>query len=97
MLARVAGIRYWFFPTLACVWTILWAARSRIEALQAASVILLCVMCLGIVRDWKQPALKDLRFAESARSFEAAPPGTMMVMPENPQGWNMRLVKHASH
>jgi hypothetical protein len=97
MLAKVAGIRYWFFPTLACVWSILWAARSRIKSLQATSIILLCLMCFGVVRDWKQPALKDLRFAEAARSFEAAPPGTVMVIPENPEGWIIRLVKHASN
>ena len=96
MLAKVAGIRYWYFPTLACVWSILWAVRSRIEALRAVAVIFLCVMCFGVVRDWKQPALEDLHFAESAQSFAAAPPGTVMVIPENPPGWNVRLVKHSS-
>jgi hypothetical protein len=96
MLAKVAGIRYWFFPTLACTWSVLWAARSRIEALKAASVVLLCAMCFGVVRDWRQPALNDLHFAEYVKAFEAAPPGTIMVIPENSQGWNIRLVKHAS-
>jgi hypothetical protein len=95
LLAEVPGIRYWYFPTLACVWTLLWLSRSRIEALKAASVVLLCAMCFGVVRDWKQPALKDLGFNESAKSFEAAPPGTVVVYPENPQGWNIRLVKHS--
>jgi hypothetical protein len=78
------------------VWSILWAVRSRIEALRAVAVIFLCVMCFGVVRDWKQPALEDLHFAESAQSFAAAPPGTVMVIPENPPGWNVRLVKHSS-
>ena len=96
MLAKVAGIRYWYFPTLACVWSILWAARSRIEALRAVAVIFLIVMCFGVVRDWKQPALEDLHFAQTARSFDATPAGTAMIIPENPQGWNIRLVKHPS-
>ena len=50
LLAEASGIRYWFFPTLACVWSVLWASRSRIEVLQAVSIVLLCVMCFGIVR-----------------------------------------------
>ncbi|MGA2207630.1 MAG: hypothetical protein ABSG10_12955, partial [Terracidiphilus sp.] len=37
LLAEASGIRYWFFPTLACVWSVLWAARSRFKALQAVS------------------------------------------------------------
>jgi hypothetical protein len=53
-------------------------------------------MSFGVVRDWRQPALKDLQFAEFAERFETAPTGTVMVIPLNPQGWNMRLVKHPS-
>ena len=97
LLAEVPGIRYWYFPTLACIWSVLWLSRSRSEALKAASVIFLCAMCFGVVRDWKQPALRDLDFGESAKSFEAAPQGTVVVLPENPQGWNIRLVKHPSN
>jgi hypothetical protein len=96
MLAKVAGIRYWYFPTLACVWSILWAARSRIGSLRAVAVIFLCLMCFGVVRDWKQSALPDLHFAETARSFDAAPPGTVVIFPENPPGWTVRLVKHSA-
>jgi hypothetical protein len=97
MLAKVAGIRYWFFPTLVCTWSLLWAARSRIEALKAASVVLLFAMCFGVVRDWRQPALNDRHFAEYVKAFEAAPPGTVVVLPENPPGWNIRLAKHSSN
>jgi len=97
LLAEASGIRYWFFPTLACVWSVLWAARSRIQVLQAVSIVLLCAMCFGVLRDWKQPVLKDLHFAGSARSFQAAPAGTVVVLPENPPGWNIRLVKHSSY
>ena len=96
VLAEVPGIRYWFFPTLACAWSLLWAVRSRIEILRAVSVILLCAMCLGVVRDWRQPALRDLHFVETARRFDAVHSGTVMVFPENPPGWDMRLVKHTS-
>jgi hypothetical protein len=96
LLAEVSGIRYWFFPTLACAWTLLWLVRSRIGALRATSAILLCVMCLGVARDWKRPALYDFHFTEFAKRFETAPAGTAVVIPENPDGWNLRLVKHVS-
>jgi hypothetical protein len=44
---------------------------------------------------WKHPALQDKHFAQFARSFAAGPPGTVIIIPENADGWNMRLVKHA--
>jgi hypothetical protein len=94
MLAESGGLRYWFFPTLACVWTILWTARSQVKGLQAASVVFLCVLCFGVVRSWKIRTLPDLHYTDYAKSFGAAPNGTVAVIPENPQGWNIRLVKH---
>jgi hypothetical protein len=94
LLANVPGIRYWFFPTLAFAWSVLWAAHCRVESLRLFSVVLLCLMCFGVIRDWRQPALKDLQFSQYAKSFGAAPPGTVMIIPENPVGWEIRLVKH---
>lgn len=95
MLASASGIRYWFFPTLAFAWSIVLCFQSRSGALRILSGVLLCVMCFGIVRDWRIPPLKDLHFAEDAMRFEAAPAGTTLTIPGNPEGWNMRLVKHA--
>jgi hypothetical protein len=51
-------------------------------------------MCIGMIRDWRHPAFKDLDFAASARRFENAPPGTLTDFAENPDGWKMELVKH---
>jgi len=87
------GLRYWFFPTLACVWSILWAARSRINGVQAVSAILLCAMCFGVVRGWRKRTLPDLHYAEYVKRFEKAPIGTVALIPENPIGWSIRLVK----
>ncbi len=95
LLARVPGIRYWFFPTLACAWSVVSGIRSRGEILRPVSSILLCLMLIGIVRDWRSPALRDLNYAEFAKRFASAPPGTVMIIPEDPAGWDMRLVKHA--
>ena len=89
------GIRYWFFPTLATAWSLIWAAHSRIRFLQAPSCLLLLIMCIGIIRDWKEPAFQDLHFKEFAARFAASPAGTVAVEPENPSGWNLRLVKRS--
>jgi hypothetical protein len=93
-LTGAGGIRYWYFPTLAFAWLLLWGFRRGCDAMKVVSVVLLCVMSFAITFDWRVPALKDLHFAEAAQRFEAAPPGTVMVIPENPEGWTIRLVKH---
>jgi hypothetical protein len=95
LLVAAGGIRYWFFPTLAFAWTILWCFQNRNLVLKGISAILLFLMCIGIVRDWRQPVLKDLHFAEYARQFEAAPAGATITIPENPDGWTAQLTKHA--
>lgn len=93
-LAGAGGIRYWYFPTLAFAWLLLDGIRSGSKSLQAASAVLLVIMCFGIVRDWRIPPVKDLHWAEEAKRFEAAPAGTVVTIPENPAGWTVRLVKH---
>jgi hypothetical protein len=93
LLTRANGVHYWFFPTLAFAWSLLWCFHCRVVALKAVSAVLLCLMCFGIVHDWRYPAFKDLHFAEYAKRFESAPVGTAVTIPENPEGWNMRLVK----
>lgn len=95
-LAAGTGIRYWFFPTLAFAWSILCCIRSRTALLRIVSAVLLLMMCFGIIRDWRHPAFKDMRFTEYARHFEAAPAGTVVNIPENPAGWTIRLVKRPS-
>jgi hypothetical protein len=95
LLVAAGGIRYWFFPTLAFAWTILWCFQSRNLPLKTISTGLLFLMCIGIVRDWKQPVLKDLHFAQYAKQFELAPPGATVTIPENPDGWTVTLIKHA--
>ncbi len=96
LLATETAVRYWFFPSLAFAWSLVWCVRAGSPVLRAASVILLCAMCLGVVANWKLQRFKDLHFAESARAFDAAPPGTVVVIPENPDGWSIRLVKHSN-
>jgi hypothetical protein len=95
-LAGAPGLRYFFFPTLACAWAILWAIFGRIKWLQGLTVILLSAMVLAIVHDWRQPKMEDQGFAGYVRSFQNLPPGTAFDLPVDPQGYRMRLIKHGA-
>jgi len=37
-----------------------------------------------------------MHWPENAKLFEAAPVGTTMLFPENPEGWNVTLTKKAA-
>jgi hypothetical protein len=93
LLAGAVGIRYWYFPTLAFAWSILWCFRSGKAMLKSISVVLLFLMCFGIIRDWTHPAYQDMHFAEYAKRVEAAPAGTVITIPENQPGWDLQLAK----
>jgi hypothetical protein len=93
---RGAAARYWFFPDLAFAWSILFCFRNGNQVLKAVSVGLLCIMCFGFAARWEYPAFRDEHFAEYVRTFESAPAGTAVVIPENPEGWNARLIRHDS-
>ena len=89
-----ASVRYWFFPSLAFAWSVIWCSCQPSQALRIVSTSLLCVMCIGVVRDWRHPPFPDMHFAEHARHFASAPVGETITIPLNPNGWTMQLVKH---
>jgi hypothetical protein len=94
-MARGSGLRYWFFPSLAIEWLILWHfENSRVLMSRIVSAVLLLVFCFGVLLRWQAPAFQNMHFADYARRFESAPPGTVMVIPENPSGWKLQLIKH---
>jgi hypothetical protein len=91
------GMRYWFLPTLAFLWCVIWCATSaasrRVRNLGICGAV---IMCIGIAADWRYPAYIDLQFPEYARQFAAATPGTIVTIPLNPVNaskWAVRLVK----
>ena len=93
LLARAGGIRYWFFPSIAFVWLLLFGIRSGGEVLKGILVVLMVTMCFGVVHDWRTPPLANLHWAENAKRIGGAAPGTVLVIPVNPAGWTMKLVK----
>jgi len=93
MIAAAHSIRYWFFPTLAFAWSLLWCARSQSKSARIVSRVLLFLMCFGVVRDFRHPPFVDEHFAAYAQQVESASPGEEINIPENPRGWKMQLVK----
>jgi hypothetical protein len=93
-LVVAPGARYWFFPALAFAWSLLWCLFCRSSLLKVIAAYLLFFMCIGIVRDFRHPAFQNMCFTEYAKRFEAAPAGTEVTIPLNPEGWSMLLVKH---
>lgn len=93
-LAGAGGEHYWFFSILAFAWSLVQCGQSGKPVLRVASVYLLCLMSIGIARDWEHPSFKDLHFSESAKNFEALPAGSVKTFAENPEGWTVQLVKH---
>jgi len=92
-LAEAGAVRYWFLPSLAFAWTLLWLFRARVPGASGLSAAFLLLMCFGVIRDWELPALTNLHFAEETNRFAAASAGSAVVIPENPQGWTIELKK----
>lgn len=95
VMLRVASLRYWYFPSLIFLWSLLWCAcYSHSRIFKAAGLLLALMLVQGIIRDWRIPPLEDLRYPEYAAQFEAATPGTYIKIPLNPPPmWCMELIK----
>lgn len=93
VLANAAATRYWLFPMLAFFAALVWLLGDRMRLIRTAAALALIASAAGVALDWRWPARVDYRFPERARAFEAAAPGATVVIPINPPGWRMRLVK----
>jgi hypothetical protein len=94
ILDLTPSIRYWFLPTVGFAWVIAWAAfKGARGRARWFPVLLLVLMSIGIVRDWKYTPFIDYHFRQYARWFRVAPPGTVVIIPINPGGWKMQLIK----
>ncbi len=93
ILASAYGIRYWFFPMLALVWSLIWCSVSANMPVKVLSIVVLVFMLRGVTRDWKYPPFPDSNFSKAASEFEAAAPGALVEIPLYPDGWTLRLTK----
>ncbi len=95
-LARAWGTRYWFFPILAFVWTLLWyAGVGRNRLLKTFGTVALLIMCAHIPKEWRLKPYPDLHFASQVRNkFDPAPSGTVVSLPILPgDQWDVKLNK----
>jgi hypothetical protein len=95
MVMRNPGMccRYWEIPMLAFLGSLVWIAGTR-KPLSYAAIAALLLLPSGISHDWRYFHYPDEHFADHARQFSQAPPGTVMTIPIDPPGWNMILRKH---
>ena len=88
------GVRYYFFPMLAFLASLLWTAKySKPIPIRLVAFALLLFAPIGIYWDWAYPPFVDLKFSAFAAEFERAAPGTTVHIPVNPD-WQMSLTKH---
>ena len=96
-LMQTPGItnRYWFYPMLAFLATLLWMASSsgRGKIVQYTGIAILALLPIGVFRDWVYRPFPDLDFKEFAADFERAAPGTRISIPINPTTWQMQFTK----
>ena len=93
LIARAAAVRYWFYPSLVFLGSLLFVFRAASRPFKAASAVLLGVLLIGIVLRWHRPPFAHTGYTEAARRFETLPAGTIEEFPENPEGWSFQLVK----
>jgi hypothetical protein len=86
------GMRYWFFPMLGFVWSLVWSATEPGRQRPVFALVLLLAV-RGVIFDWRQLSPPNLDFPSWARKFEAAPQGTLVEIPTLPEGWILRLTK----
>lgn len=93
-LAIDKGARYWFFPMLALVWSLLWIAyQERTRGLRAFSFVCLALMLRAIPHDWRYWPYQDANFGRYLREFDEAAPNTAVVIPIYPDRREMVLIK----
>lgn len=82
-------------PMLAFVATLVWLLKPTTPAaIHLGAILCFVLMPVAVVRDWRCWPRVDLHFGEYAEKFKQAPRGTVLVIPLNPPGWSVRLVKH---
>ncbi len=89
------GNRYYFFPMLAFLVSLIWMVRTPPHSSNVpryVALALLLFLPIGIIRDWQYRPFDDLHFHEIAADFQRAPSGAQFVIPLNP-GVTMQLTK----
>ncbi len=87
LLAIDRSARYWFFPMLAVSWSLLFCVtqkQNRFARIGAGVAFL--ALAHGLVHDHRYPPFPDQHFRAFVREFNAAPPGSLVRVPDGPPG-----------
>lgn len=95
MIAKAGAVRYWFLPTLTFIWLLFYGVTNQSKLIKVFSATLVLFACFGMVIQWRRPAFTDLNYSAEVRRIEAAPAGSSLSIPINPEGWQMRIIKRA--
>ena len=94
VMDSTSGARYWFFPTLAFVWALLWCANLRNrDKFHLPALACSALMTIGIARNWVFAPLPDQNFASQAERFCSLPRNYGFSFRIAPEGWLMMLPK----
>lgn len=95
MLKPEAGNRYYIFPLLAWIFSLVWFLFRRENKIlrTMAGVLVGCILLIGIPSDWKFKPFVDYNYRSQVDKFNALPKGTNFIIDINPPGWNMDLIK----
>jgi hypothetical protein len=95
LMSAPGGERYFLLPVVGFLALVAWAV-SRIPWTAARWAIggaLLAGYSTGAIASWHFPVRTHHDLAASERALAEADPGSTVVVPINPDGWAMRLVK----
>lgn len=88
------GDRYYVFPMLAFIGALFALAGARPVVLRVLGGLgVVAVVIGGVAGDWVYPVMPPTDFADRARAFAQAPPGTVARLPIHPTGAEMWLQK----
>jgi hypothetical protein len=93
-IAAWPGSYYWMLPSLSLLWSLAWFIRSGRQSLQVLGFSVLPLLLIGLARDYRIAAIPDAGFTAAVTRFEAAPGGSVVVIPGFPSWFEIRLEKH---
>jgi hypothetical protein len=89
------NLRYEYLLSIAWLSTLIWVFSARPKTwLRRLTFTLLMFTCMAAIPlDWMSPRFENDHYQAYVRRFEQLPAGSHMIIPLNPAGWTMELIK----
>ncbi len=86
--------RYLFYPALPLLLAVIWCAVSGPQrGIRAVGIALTAALFIRAGQGFRYRPLPDMDFPQQAKALKSAPAGARMIIPINPPGWSMVLIK----